>query len=258
MPTASPDLKRPAALITGSARRIGRAIAADLARHGWNLALHVRRSTPEADSLVADVAAAGGRSVVIAADLADLGEAPGLLASANDHLGPLILLVNNAAMFEPDAIGDLDPELWQRQMTVNLAAPVFLADAFARQLPAKSEGNIVNLIDQRVLRPTPRFLSYQLSKSALLAATVSMAQALAPRIRVNAIGPGPTLRSSRQTPADFARQVEALPLRRPPDLADFGRTVRYLVENRSVTGQMIALDGGQHLAWETADQQVPE
>jgi NAD(P)-dependent dehydrogenase (short-subunit alcohol dehydrogenase family) len=163
------------------------------------------------------------------------------------------LLVNNASIFEADEIGALDAELWHRQMTINLAAPVFLADAFAAALPSGVEGNIVNIIDQRVWKPTPHYMSYQLSKSALLVATRTLAQALAPRIRVNAIGPGPTLPSPRQSEADFRRQASAIPLQRATDLADFGRTIRYLVATPSVTGQMIALDGGQHLAWQTPD-----
>ena len=148
---------------------------------------------------------------------------------------------------------DFDWHGWDRHFAIHLKAPVLLAREFARALPADREGLIVNIIDQRVWRPTPRYFSYALSKSALWDATVTMAQALAPRVRVNAIGPGPTIKSARQDDADFQRQVDALLLKRGPVLLEFGATIRYLWEARSVTGQMIALDGGQHLAWRTPD-----
>ena len=241
------------ALVTGGARRIGRAIVEDLAKNGFAVAIHCRSSVDVAEALADDVRKQGGRATVVTADLADLDAARALPAKAAAALGPLTLLVNNASIFEADGIGSLEAERFQRQMTVNLAAPVFLADAFAAQLPADRDGLVVNMIDQRAWKTTPHFVSYQLSKSGLLTATRTLAQALAPRIRVNAIGPGPTLPSPRQDPAEFRKQAEAVPLRHGPDLCEFGRTIRYLYETRSITGQMIALDGGQHLAWETPD-----
>jgi NAD(P)-dependent dehydrogenase (short-subunit alcohol dehydrogenase family) len=246
------------ALVTGGARRIGRAIVEDLAEHGWAVAIHANRSREEADRLAAAIHADGGpvvgrRATVVVGDLEDVEGLPAVLAEASAALGPFTLLVNNASTFEPDAVGSLDARLWARQLTVNLAAPVFLAQAFAAQLPDGVEGNIVNILDQRVWKPTPRHFSYQLSKSALFTATVTLAQALAPRVRVNAIGPGPTLPSDRQTEEEFRRQTVALPLGRGAGLEEFGRTIRFLVETPSVTGQMIALDGGQHLMWETAE-----
>jgi NAD(P)-dependent dehydrogenase (short-subunit alcohol dehydrogenase family) len=247
--TATPSV----ALVTGGARRIGRAIAEDLARNGWAVAIHCHNSRDEAEVLATECRKAGARAEVIEADLAETASAGSLIASAQAALGPVTLLVNNASIFEKDGIGALDVELWHRQMAINLAAPVFLADAFAAALPAGVEGNIVNIIDQRAWKPTPHYISYQLSKSALLTATRTLAQALAPRIRVNAIGPGPTLPSPRQSEADFHRQAAAIPLQRATDLADFGRTIRYLVATPSITGQMIALDGGQHIAWQTPD-----
>jgi len=238
----------PVALVTGGARRVGGAIASDLARHGWAVAIHCNRSRDEADALAAAVRAAGGTAAVVAADLGDVRNAPGIVAEAADLLGPVRLLVNNASLYEHDAAGSLDLDLWQRQMTVNTTTPVFLAEAFARALPADAEGLVVNLLDQRVLRPTPAHFSYQVSKSALAAATVVLAQALAPRIRVNGIAPGPVLPHARQSAAEFAAKVARLPLRRSPELAEFGRAVRFLWEARSVTGQIIALDGGEHIA----------
>lgn len=240
----------PVALVTGGAVRIGRAIVQDLAAHGWAVVIHYGQSRDDAEQLAAVVTAAGGRAAAIQGDLSELSAPARIVQTATAALGPLTLLVNNASIFEKDTAGALDADLWQRQMTVNLTSPVFLADAFARQLPPEVEGNIVNLLDQRVFNPTPSHFSYQISKSALHAATVALAQAFAPRIRVNAIAPGPVLPSVHATDdTAFLRRVAELPLARAPDLSDFGRTVRYFVENRSVTGQVIALDGGEHLEW---------
>jgi NAD(P)-dependent dehydrogenase (short-subunit alcohol dehydrogenase family) len=241
------------ALVTGGAKRVGRAICADLAAHGFAVAIHCHRSRDEADVLAAGIGDAGGRAAVVVADLTDMAAAGGLLAEAEAALGPVSLLVNCASIFEDDSVLDFDWHGWDRHFAIHLKAPVLLAREFARALPADREGLIVNIIDQRVWRPTPRYFSYALSKSALWDATVTMAQALAPRIRVNAIGPGPTIKSARQDDADFQRQVDALLLKRGPVLLEFGATIRYLWEARSVTGQMIALDGGQHLAWRTPD-----
>ena len=243
----------PAALVTGGARRIGRAIAEDLAAHGWAVAIHYRSSRDDAAALADAVRKRGGRAAVVAGDLADLPRLDRIVIDAASALGPLTLLVNNASIFERDTAGSLDLALFERQMAINLTAPVFLADAFVKQLPAGAEGNIVNLIDERIWRPSPRFFSYQISKSALAAATVALAQALAPRVRVNGIAPGPTVPNIRQDDAQFRRQTEQLPLGHGAELAEFGRTVRYLVETRSITGQVIALDGGQRLGWRTPD-----
>jgi NAD(P)-dependent dehydrogenase (short-subunit alcohol dehydrogenase family) len=243
----------PVALVTGGARRIGRAIADDLSRNGWAVAIHCHNSRAEAEMLANEISARGAKAAVIVSDLADPARARAIVREAQSALGPLTLLVNNASVFDVDGIGQLDAALWHRQMTINLATPVFLADAFAAALPSGVEGNVINIIDQRVWKPTPHYMSYQLSKSGLLTATRTLAQALAPRIRVNAIGPGPTLPSPRQDQRDFDRQAAAIPLKRATDLADFGRTIRFLVATPSITGQMIALDGGQHIAWQTPD-----
>jgi NAD(P)-dependent dehydrogenase (short-subunit alcohol dehydrogenase family) len=237
------------ALVTGAARRIGRAIAEDLAAHGWSVAVHFNRSRGDAEGVAAAIRGRGGQAAIVQGDLADLASLDRIIADATEKLGPPILLVNNASMFERDTVGELDLPLYQRQMAVNLTAPVFLAEAFARRIPAGVEGNVVNLLDGRIWRPSPRYFSYQISKSALAAATVVLAQALAPRTRVNGIAPGPTVPNMRQDDALFRRQVEQLLLGRAPELAEFGRTVRYLVDNRSITGQVIGLDSGQHLDW---------
>ncbi|MER9163737.1 SDR family oxidoreductase [Mesorhizobium sp. M0518] len=241
------------ALVTGGARRIGRAIVEDLAAHGFAVAIHCNRSRTEADVLAAEIIAGGGRAAVVAADLTDMDAVGDLVGQAQAALGPIPLLVNNASLFEDDSVLDFDWRAWDRHFAVHVKAPALLAQNFARALPAGQEGLIVNMIDQRVWRPTPRYFSYALSKSTLWTATQMMAQALGPSIRVNAIGPGPTLKNARQDDSDFAAQVDGLVLKRGPELPEFGATIRYLWEARSVTGQMIALDGGQHLAWQTPD-----
>jgi NAD(P)-dependent dehydrogenase (short-subunit alcohol dehydrogenase family) len=245
------------ALVTGGARRIGRAIVEDLAAHGFAVAIHCNRSLTEAEALAAQIRdgqfGRNGRAAVVAADLTDMDAVASLVARAEAALGPITLLVNNASLFEDDSVLDFDWPAWDRHFAVHMKAPALLAQTFARALPAESEGLIVNVIDERVWRPTPAFFSYSLSKAALWTATRTMAQALAPRIRVNAIGPGPTLKNKHQKDADFAASLEALLLKRGPELPEFGATIRYLWSARSVTGQMIALDGGQHLAWRTPD-----
>ncbi len=237
----------PVALVTGGARRIGRAIVEDLGDHGWAVAIHCNRSRGEAEGLAAAIREKGGRATVVTGDFADSATPARVVGDAAAALGPLTLLVNNASIFEFDVLGSLDRALWDRQLAINLTAPVFLAEALARQLPDGVEGNIVNLLDQSVWRPTPKNFSYEVSKSGLAAATNMLAQALAPRVRVNGIAPGPALPSVRQTEEGYRRLVDTVPLRRPPDLTEFGRTIRYIVETRSITGQVIALDGGQHL-----------
>lgn len=241
------------ALVTGGAKRIGRAIVEDLAAHGFAVAIHANRSLDEARALASQIAADGGRAAVLAGDLTDMTAAGSLIGAAGAALGPVSLLVNGASIFEDDSVLDFDWNDWDRHFAIHLKAPVLLARTMAEALPSGREGLVVNIIDQRVWRPTPRYFSYALSKSALWSATQTMAQALAPRIRVNAIGPGPTLKNVRQDDADFARQVDGLMLKRGPALSEFGATIRYLWQARSVTGQMIALDGGQHLAWQTPD-----
>jgi NAD(P)-dependent dehydrogenase (short-subunit alcohol dehydrogenase family) len=248
----TPSGFRPAALVTGGAQRIGRAIALALAQCGYAVAVHARRSRADADRLVGEIVAAGGRAATVEADLADHAAVLRLVPAAASAVGPLTLLVNSAAEFEPDEIGHLDRDRFDRHFAVNLRAPIFLAEAFAAQAPAGAAAAIVNLLDQRVLNLTPRFLSYGLAKSALYVATTMLAQGLAPRIRVNAVAPGPTLPSPRQDAQSFARQVHALPLDRGPTPQDIADAVLYLASAASVTGVTIAVDGGQRLAWRAA------
>jgi NAD(P)-dependent dehydrogenase (short-subunit alcohol dehydrogenase family) len=250
---AAPAQPARAALVTGGAQRIGRAIAVALAQRGYAVAVQTRQSHEAAAKLVAEIVAGGGRAAVVEADLADHPAVLRLVPAAAAQIGPLTLLVNNAAEFEADEIGRLDRARFDRHFAVNLRAPIFLADAFAAQAPADADAAIVNLLDQRVFKPTPRFLSYGLTKNALHTATTTLAQALAPRIRVNAVAPGPTLPSPRQDAAAFARQSHAVPLGHGPGPQDIAEAVLYLAGATSVTGVTIAVDGGQHLAWRTAD-----
>ena len=193
------------ALVTGGARRIGRAIVECLVRNDFGVAIHCSRSRPQAESLRDAIIRTGGRACVVQGDLAQSRSAPDIISNAASALGPLTLLVNNASVFEADELGTLNVDVWERQLAINLRAPVFLTREFARQLPVDGQGAVVNIIDQRVWRPTPHFFSYSLSKAALLTATQTMAQALAPRVRVNAVGPGRILPHGHQTIEDFAQ-----------------------------------------------------
>ena len=242
---------RPVALVTGGAKRIGRAMCEDLAAHGFDVAVHYSRSEDEAEDCVSALKELGANACALRADLSEWQQTSALVGAARRRLGPVQLLVNNASRFLPDALSHFDEATWDAHFNLHVKAPALLTQALAAQLPEGMEGLVVNIIDQRVWRETPLFFSYTLSKSALWTATRTMAQSLAPRIRVNAIGPGPTLQSDRQSDADFRGQVAALPLQRAPTFAEFGATLRYLWASRSITGQMIALDGGAHLAWQT-------
>lgn len=241
------------ALVTGGAKRIGAAIARALAEQGWSVVIHCNRSVAEAKELAGTIGAAGTAAHVVKADLQEPAAAATIMSKARDAAGPLTLLVNNASIFLPDEIGTLDAEIWQRQFAVNLQAPVFLAQAFAAQLPENIDGNIVNLIDQRVWKLTPQMTSYTLTKSALWAATQTMAQALAPRIRVNGIGPGPTFSNPQDGEDGLSAEAAGTLLGHSIDPAEIAAAVLFLARSRSMTGQMLAIDAGQHLAWRTPD-----
>lgn len=243
-----------AALVTGAAKGIGLRIAERLASAGYRVVLHssmASRAEAEAAAARLSLQSTAG---AIAADLRDLDALTSLIAKASAIVGPLTLLVNNAAIFEADSAGSFELGLWERHFSVNLKAPLILSRDFARQLPEACEGAIVNIIDQRVFRLTPQFFTYTLSKSALWQATRTMAQAFAPQgIRVNAVGPGPVFPNDSQGEEGFAREVRGLPLARavtPDEIAD---AVLFLAKARNVTGQMIAVDAGQHIAWQTPD-----
>ena len=239
---------RGAALVTGGARRIGRVLATTAAEAGYDVAIHVRAIDDEAEVAAGEVRRHGRKAVLVTCDLRKESASVALVGEAEAELGPITLLVNSASVFEQDAFSDMNRASWDLHMETNLRAPLVLAQVFARRLPAEREGLIVNVLDQRVWRPGPEFFSYTLSKAALWDATRMLAQALAPRIRVNGIGPGPTLQSIHQEPADFDAEVASTLLKRPSSPQQIGAALRYLFDAEAVTGQMIAADSGQHLA----------
>jgi NAD(P)-dependent dehydrogenase (short-subunit alcohol dehydrogenase family) len=240
-----------AALVTGAGRRIGAVVAAELARAGFDVAVHYGRSAEDARRTAETVEAWGRRAVMLEADLGEEAEVLDLVPRAIAALGPLEVLVNNASVFLEDHWDDEGRAVWDAHMEVNLRAPLTLGRVFARE--TQGPASIINIIDQRVLKPTPEFFSYSISKAGLWFATRTLAQALAPRIRVNAVGPGPTLASIHQTPEDFVAEAAGVLLERPSTPEEIARAVLYLVDAPSVTGQMIAVDAGQHLGWRTPD-----
>lgn len=248
-----------AALVTGGAKRIGKALALTLAEDGFDIALHYRASAQDAEGVAALIRAKGRRCALVRADLAREAETATIVAQAAKALGPLRVLVNSASTFEVDDIASMTRASWDAHIETNLRAPVKLIQDFAAQADPKTDNLVVNILDQRVLKPTPQFLSYMTSKAALHALTAPLAQALGPRgVRVNAIGPGPTMRNVRQSEADFRRQTEATVLGRGAAPEDLAGALRYLVSAKAVTGQLIAVDGGQHLIWRTPDVLVGE
>lgn len=245
-------------LVTGAAKRLGRAIALDLAAAGWNVAIHYNGSADDAEQVATEVRAKGVRAALVRGNFAREQETAAMVPAAAKAIGPLTALINSASLFEDDDWRSATRQSWDDHMEANLRAPFLMAQMFAKQLPREEKGNIINIIDQRVLKPTPQFLSYSVSKAALYWLTTTLAQGMGPDIRVNAVGPGPTLKNPRQSDADFDRQRDATILKRGADPADICGAVRYLLSAEAVTGQMLAVDGGQHLIWQTPDVQVSE
>ncbi|WP_375599999.1 SDR family oxidoreductase [Devosia sp. Naph2] len=250
-----PNQDQAVALVTGAGDRIGAVIAMALASAGHAVAIHFRSDRSGAETVRDRIRLAGGRAEIVQADLAKRDERAGLVKRAASLFGPLTLLVNNASAFEPDSALDLDETLWDTHFAVHAEAPVFLARDFAAQLPDGVEGNIINMVDERVLRASPAFFSYFLSKSVLWTATQTLAQSLAPAIRVNAIGPGPVLPNAHQTKAEFEQSIASLPLKRHADPEAIAQGVLAILAMPAFTGQMLALDGGQHLSY--PDRRAP-
>ncbi|MEO5807326.1 SDR family oxidoreductase [Devosia sp.] len=242
-------VQNPVALVTGASDRVGAAIARHLAAHGYSVVIHYRSDPAKAKVVQNEITAAGGRAAIVRADIARRSQRATLIAKAAKPFGPLTVLVNNASVFDPDSATDLTEELWDQHFAVHAEAPIFLARDFARQLPEGFKGNIVNIIDERVLHLSPAYFSYTLSKSVLWTATRTLAQSLAPTIRVNAIGPGPVLPHARQTDAAFEALVKSLPLGMHAGPDAIAEGVLMLLNTPSMTGQMLALDGGQHLEY---------
>jgi NAD(P)-dependent dehydrogenase (short-subunit alcohol dehydrogenase family) len=240
-------------LITGAARRIGRQLALDLAAAGHDIVIHCNTSRADAEIVAEHVRAMGRRAAIVQGDLADAAVPERIITDAVAALGPVTVLINNASVFNPDEVGTISNASWAEHQDTNLRAPVMLAQAFARQLPADRHGNVINIIDQRVWKLNPRFFSYTMSKTGLWTATRTLAQALAPRIRVNAIGPGPALPSVRMDQAEFDKQARLTLLGRGTSPQEISSAAKFILSQPSLTGQMIALDGGQHLVWQTPD-----
>jgi len=251
------------ALVTGAGRRLGRAMALELARQGCDVAVHYASSAEAAEEVASEIRCMGRQAVTLHADLLDEAQVLPLVGRAAEALGgPVLILVNNASIFEHDSLDSATRESWDRHMESNLRAPFVLMQEMARTIPdpeidaagePRARGLVVNMIDQRVRKLTPDFASYTIAKMGLWALTRTAAQALAPRVRVNAIGPGPTLQGHRQSAQHFARQRAATVLGRGADEADITAALSYLLGARAVTGQLICVDGGQHLGWQTPD-----
>ncbi len=246
-----------AALVTGAGHRIGRAVALSLGAADIAVAVHYHGSANAADAVVAEITQNGGRAASVSANLIDEIAVSSLVEKASNALGlPIDILVNNASIFEKDTLTDFTVHSWEQHQKVNLLAPLMLMQHFAQALPRDHKGVVINMIDQRVLKLNPQYLSYTLAKSGLWTATRTAAQALAPNIRVNAVGPGPTLPNHQQTQHEFEAEAASVPLKIGPSPQEIAQAVHFILEAPSMTGQMIALDGGQHLAWRTAD--IPE
>ena len=237
------------ALITGAGNRIGAAIALELAAAGHAIAVHFNRNRKGAEKVRDRIIAAGGRAIAVQADLSEPGQRNGLVSEAARELGPLGILINNASIYQPDSATTISEELWDRHFDIHARAPMFLIRDFAGQLPKNARGHVINMIDERVLRTDPSYFSYNLSKSVLWTATRTLAQSLAPDIRVNAIGPGPTLPHERQTRAQFEKSIARLPLQTSSTPGQIADAIMFLLATPSITGQMLALDGGEHLEW---------
>lgn len=247
-------MTRGGALVTGAGQRMGRAMALALGAAGFDVAVHYRRSKAEAEAVAREIVAMGRRAGAVGADLAVEAETAALVARAQGAVGRLTLLVNSASEFGDDDLDTMTRRSWDAHIETNLRAPVKLAQDFAARADAKADNLIVNILDQRVMKPTPQFLSYATSKAALFSLTTTLAQALGPRgIRVNAIAPGPTFRNARQSEADFRAQGAASVLGRVVEAGDITAALLYLVDARAVTGETLAVDGGQRLVWRTPD-----
>ena len=246
------------ALVTGAAKRLGRVIALALVQEGFAVGVHYNSSARDADETLAAVAKAGGKAIALKADLAREAEVVTLIPKLTEAFGPLGVVVNNASLFDRDAAATVTRASWDAHMEANLRAPFVLTQTLAAQLPKGAEGLVVNMLDERVLNLTPHFVSYTLSKAGLWTLTQTLALALAPRVRVVGIGPGPTLPSPRQSQAQFDRQAAAMPLGRGADPEEVAETVRFILKARSMTGSIIMLDGGQHLAWQVAAKEPLE
>jgi NAD(P)-dependent dehydrogenase (short-subunit alcohol dehydrogenase family) len=242
-------MKKKNLLITGGSTRIGKEIALHFARRGWNIIIHYFNSSSEARILKKIIEKNKVKAILIKADLKNRKQVENIFSLAKKELGKIDCLVNNAALFEKDDILNFTSKNWNDHLNINLLAPAILIKNFAKQAPKKTSSNIINIIDQRVFKLTPIFMSYTLSKSALYTLTKTMAMRLGPNIKVNGIAPGPTIKSKRQSTKHFNKQARSTLLKKPVRLKDICDTVEFLINNSSITGQVIAVDSGQNLMW---------
>ena len=236
-------------LITGGSARVGKAIAIHFSKRGWNIAIHYFKSSSEAKNLKKIIEKNKVKVVLIKADLKNSKQVENIVSIAKKKLGTIDCLINNAALFENDDISNFTVKSWNEHLNTNLLAPAILIKNFAKQAPKKTKSNIINIIDQRVFKLTPLFMSFTLSKSALYTLTKTMAMRLSPNIKVNGIAPGPTLKSKRQSIKHFNKQAKSTLLKKPVGLNDICDTVELLINNNSITGEVIAIDCGQNLTW---------
>ncbi len=250
MPTTfTSDVTSRTVLITGAGRRIGRSLAEDLGAAGWSVAVHYNTSADDARAVADSITKSGGKAEIFGAELSDPAQVSSLISKVCDALGPVGCLINNASIFERDDVRSATLASWDAHMNINLRAPFLLSQGFAAQVPENASGAIINIVDERVWNLTPYFTSYTVSKAGLWTLTQTMAMALAPGIRVNAIGPGPTLPSVHQSQAEFDEQCASMPLKRGTTSEEICAAARFILSSPAMTGQMIALDGGQHLGW---------
>ena len=236
-------------LVTGGGQRIGRAISLALADDGWQVAVHFNTSLEQATEVVDEIARSGNIALAVQADLTNEEAVTSLISNISRELAPVTAVINNASVFEEDTVKNVTKDSWDRHLAINLRAPFILTQSLARNLNTGEKGNVINIVDQRVENLTPYFTSYTLSKSALWMLTKATASALAPNIRVNAIGPGPTLPSTRQSQLQFDRQVALTPLEVQVDVEEISNAVRFILATPSMTGQLLSIDSGQHLGW---------
>ena len=242
-------MKKRYALVTGGSKRIGSSISKSLAKNNWHVIIHYNSGKKEAQNTCARIRKLNGEADIIKADLSKFNSAQELLPSINKKFGKISLLINNASIFEKDNVKTITKDSWDNHISINLTSPFFLSKAFSMQLPKNEHGVIINLLDQSVLSSRPDFLAYSVSKNSLWYLTKALAQALSPKIRVCAIGPGPALKGKRQKVKDFEIQKRSTLLKIGPDLEEINYAVNFILNNKSFTGQMITLDGGEHLKW---------
>ena len=251
-----PNISYKTALITGGAKRIGRVMCKYLAEEGWSICLHYLNSNKEADETLEIIDKLGGKAIKVKANLNNETETRELFNSAKNAIGPIGLLINNASIFYPEDWHEVTDLSWNNNFNINLKAPFILSQEFAKSLPKNSNGLILNLIDQRVLNLKSDFFSYTISKSALYSLTKSMALFLSPKIRVNGISPGPTLKSKNQTSKQFEDQILRTPLKKQIGLNEINSAIDYIFKNKSITGEVLTLDSGQSLGWANSKSKV--